>query len=147
LPGAEIESNLQKGMQLTVITLSDFRRFANLELAPLDPDLTIVVGPNGSGKSTLLHALIPGGKIVGWSTRTLMATSRAGKLSAFLHLSELTASGAGDFSYMAGKYRAEYARLAFLAPRAAKGTDFTATTVGTIGYDFEYLVHYADGQH
>jgi len=43
-------------MELTRLTLTDFRSYAAAELAP-DPGLTVVAGPNGTGKTNLLEAI------------------------------------------------------------------------------------------
>ncbi len=43
-------------MELTRLTLTDFRSYAAAELLP-DPGLTIVVAPNGTGKTNLLEAV------------------------------------------------------------------------------------------
>jgi DNA replication and repair protein RecF len=43
-------------VQLTRLTLHDFRSYAGAELQP-DPGLTVVAGPNGAGKTNLLEAI------------------------------------------------------------------------------------------
>jgi DNA replication and repair protein RecF len=43
-------------MQLTRLSLVDFRSYASAELAP-DPGLTVVAAPNGTGKTNLLEAI------------------------------------------------------------------------------------------
>lgn len=43
-------------MELTRLTLTDFRSYVQAELAP-DPGLTVVAGPNGTGKTNLLEAI------------------------------------------------------------------------------------------
>ena len=43
-------------MDLTRLTLTDFRSYAAAELAP-DPGLTVVAAPNGTGKTNLLEAI------------------------------------------------------------------------------------------
>jgi RHS repeat-associated protein len=94
-----------------------------------------------------VFGMIPGGKLVGWGSKTLMAGYRTGKLSAFLHLSTLTATGAGDFSYMAGTYRTAYATAALFPRQAATATDIFSNTVSVIGYDAQFVTHYHDDQH
>jgi len=54
-------------MRLTTLKLENFRRFDQLDLSPLDPDLTVIVGPNGAGKSTLFHALNLVNLALSWS--------------------------------------------------------------------------------
>ncbi|MEO5987203.1 MAG: DNA replication and repair protein RecF [Candidatus Limnocylindria bacterium] len=44
------------GMDLTLLTLQDFRSYTSAELRP-DPGLTVVAGPNGIGKTNLLEAI------------------------------------------------------------------------------------------
>ena len=43
-------------MELTRLTLVDFRSYASAELVP-EPGLTIVAAPNGAGKTNLLEAI------------------------------------------------------------------------------------------
>lgn len=56
-------------MELTRLTLEDFRSYATAELAP-DPGLTVVAGANGTGKTNLLEAIHA--TIVGRSHRALV---------------------------------------------------------------------------
>jgi DNA replication and repair protein RecF len=56
-------------MELTRLTLTDFRSYRAAELAP-DPGLTVVAGPNGTGKTNLLEAIHA--TIVGRSHRAVV---------------------------------------------------------------------------
>ena len=56
-------------MELTRLTLTDFRSYSAAELAP-DPGLTVVAGPNGTGKTNLLEAIHA--TIVGRSHRAVV---------------------------------------------------------------------------
>ena len=53
---AESRAAAGAGMELTRLSLSDFRSYATAELRP-EPGLTLVSAPNGTGKTNLLEAI------------------------------------------------------------------------------------------
>ncbi len=80
-------------MELTRLTLTDFRSYAAAELAP-DPGLTVVAGPNGTGKTNLLEAIHA--TIVGRSHRAVVESELVRHGAPFARVRLDLAGGTGD---------------------------------------------------